>query len=44
LTRRWTEKEVSFGKMEKSQSAKKTSGLGVKDLGKMNVSLLCKWW
>jgi hypothetical protein len=19
-------------------------GLGVKDLGKMNISLLCKWW
>jgi len=24
--------------------SKKKGGLGVKDLEKMNVSLLCKWW
>jgi hypothetical protein len=23
---------------------KKKGGLGVKDLRKMNISLLCKWW
>jgi hypothetical protein len=23
---------------------KKKGGLGIKDLRKMNISLLCKWW
>jgi hypothetical protein len=24
--------------------SKKKGGLGIKDIGKMNISLLCKWW
>lgn len=24
--------------------ARKKGGLGIKDIGKMNISLLCKWW
>ena len=40
----WSEKEISFSQVEKNLSLKRKGGLGVKDLGKMNVSLLCKWW
>lgn len=26
------------------QKQEKKGGLGIKDIGKMNISLLCKWW
>jgi len=26
------------------QKQKKQGGLGIKDLRRMNISLLCKWW
>ena len=37
-------KKYHLVKWKRVSQLKKTSGLGVKDLGKMNVSLLCKWW
>jgi hypothetical protein len=30
--------------MDINLKTKKKGGLGVKDLSKMNISLLCKWW
>jgi hypothetical protein len=47
--------ELSFGKeegqkkyhlieWEKICKSKKKGGLGIKNLRKMNISLLCKWW
>jgi hypothetical protein len=42
---RWKTKEkVSSSEMGKNYKSKKKGGLEIKDLKKMNISLLCKWW
>jgi len=33
-----------MGKGVKVTNPKEKGGLGTKDLRKMNISLLCKWW
>jgi hypothetical protein len=37
-------KKYHLGKWTKITKTKDKGGLGVKDLRKMNISLLCKWW
>ena len=37
-------KKYHLVKWKRIYQLKRKGGLGVKDLGKMNVSLLCKWW
>lgn len=37
-------KKYHMVKWEIICKSKKKGGLGIKDLRKMNVSLLCKWW
>jgi len=39
-----TKKKYHLGKWVKICRSKKKGGLGIKDLRKMNVSLLAKWW
>jgi hypothetical protein len=39
-----TRKKYHLIKWSKICKDKKKGGLGVKDLRKMNISLLCKWW
>jgi hypothetical protein len=39
-----TKEKVSFSEMGKNYKSKKKGGLEIKDLKKMNISLLCKWW
>jgi hypothetical protein len=39
-----TKKEYHLVKWEKICKSKKKGGLGIKNLRKMNISLLCKWW
>jgi hypothetical protein len=37
-------KKYHLGKWTKITKTKDKGGMGVKDLRKMNISLLCKWW
>jgi hypothetical protein len=37
-------KKYHLVRWEKNCKAKKNRGLGFKDLRRMNMSLLCKWW
>ena len=37
-------KKYQLVKWSKVCQSKKTGGLGIKDIKKMNISLLCKWW
>ena len=37
-------KKYHFLKWSKIFITKKKGGLGIKDLRKLNISLLCKWW
>lgn len=39
-----TKKKYHLIKWEKICKSKKKGGLGIKNLRKMNISLLCKWW
>jgi len=39
-----TKKKYHFLKWRKIFITMKKGGLGIKDLGKLNISLLCKWW
>jgi len=39
-----TKKKYHLVKWETICKSKKYGGLGIKDLRKMNISLLCKWW
>ena len=40
-----TKKEISSCEMgEIISKSKKKGGLGIKDIKKMNISLLCRWW
>jgi len=39
-----TKKKYHLVKWEKICKSKKKGGLGIKNLRKMNISLLCKWW
>jgi len=38
------EKKYHLVRWETITKPKEKGGLGVKDLRKMNISLLCKWW
>jgi len=44
LARGKAKKEISPSPMGKGNKSKEKGGLGTKDLRKMNISLLCKWW
>jgi hypothetical protein len=39
-----TKKKYNLVKWELICKSKKQGGLGIKDLRRMNISLLCKWW
>ena len=39
-----TKKKYHLVKWEIICKSKKQGGLGIKDLRRMNISLLCKWW
>lgn len=39
-----TKKKYHLVKWENICKSKKKGGLGIKDLRRMNISLLCKWW
>jgi hypothetical protein len=39
-----TRKKYHLIKWEIICKTKKKGGLGIKDLRKMNISLMCKWW
>jgi hypothetical protein len=39
-----TKKKCHLIRWTKIRKHKKKGGLGIKDIGKMNISLLCKWW
>lgn len=39
-----TKKKYHLIRWEKNCKVRKMWGLGIKNLRKMNVSLLCKWW
>ena len=44
MARRGFEKKYHLVRWETITKPKEKGGLGVKDLRKMNISLLCKWW
>jgi hypothetical protein len=44
LARGQLKKKYHLVKWDKVCKSKKKGGLGMKNLRKMNISLLCKWW
>lgn len=44
MARGGTKKKYHLLKWTKICKSKKKGGSGIKDIRKMNVSLLCKWW
>jgi hypothetical protein len=44
LAGRQTQKKYHLVRWEKVCKTKKKGGLGLQDLRKVNLSLLCKWW
>jgi hypothetical protein len=44
LARGSTKRKYRLLKWEVICKSKKKGGIGIKDIKKMNISLLCKWW
>jgi hypothetical protein len=44
LARRVVEEKYHLVKWDKGCKSRKKGGLGIKNLRKMKIGLLCKWW